>query len=99
MVQLNLPKNSRVTKGRRHAAPSGAKRVKNFRIYRYDPETGDNPRWERRVGAVAAMLSGAVVGALLLRAGVALVIGAAAAVEAAAIVALARSLPRDEVTA
>jgi succinate dehydrogenase / fumarate reductase iron-sulfur subunit len=46
MVQLNLPKNSRVKKGRRHAAPAGAKRTKNFKVYRYDPETGDNPRWD-----------------------------------------------------
>jgi succinate dehydrogenase / fumarate reductase iron-sulfur subunit len=46
MVQLNLPKNSRVKKGRRHAAPAGAKRVKNFKVYRYDPETADNPRWD-----------------------------------------------------
>ena len=37
MVQLTLPKNSKIGKGRRHAAPAGAKKVKTFRIYRYDP--------------------------------------------------------------
>jgi succinate dehydrogenase / fumarate reductase iron-sulfur subunit len=46
MVQLSLPKNSRVQKGRHHAAPSGAKNVKTFRIYRYDPEGNENPRWD-----------------------------------------------------
>src|SRR4029078_6403950 len=37
--------NSRVTAGKHHAAPAGAKKVKNFRIYRYDPETPADPRW------------------------------------------------------
>ncbi|MHB8528325.1 MAG: succinate dehydrogenase iron-sulfur subunit [Caulobacteraceae bacterium] len=46
MVQLTLPKNSRIGKGRRHAAPADAKRVKAFRIYRYDPEAPGNPRWD-----------------------------------------------------
>src|SRR3954465_3367392 len=46
MVQLSLPKNSKVTKGRRHAAPAGAKRVKTFKVYRYDPESEANPSWD-----------------------------------------------------
>jgi succinate dehydrogenase / fumarate reductase iron-sulfur subunit len=46
MVQLALPKNSRVGKGRHYPAPKGAKRVKTFRIYRYDPEGSENPRWD-----------------------------------------------------
>jgi len=46
MVQMTLPKNSRIGKGRRHAAPSGAKNIKTFRVYRYDPEAGGNPRWD-----------------------------------------------------
>ena len=46
MVQFVLPKNSRVTKGRHHAAPEGAKRTKTFKVYRYDPETDANPRWD-----------------------------------------------------
>ena len=46
MVQLTLPKNSKIGKGKRHAAPAGAKRVKNFRVYRYDPEAGGNPTWD-----------------------------------------------------
>jgi len=46
MVQLALPKNSRVQKGRHHPAPAGATKVKTFKVYRYDPETSENPRWD-----------------------------------------------------
>lgn len=46
MVQLTLPKNSQVKPGKRHAAAKGAKRVREFKIYRYDPESGENPRWD-----------------------------------------------------
>jgi succinate dehydrogenase / fumarate reductase iron-sulfur subunit len=46
MVQLLLPKNSKVGVGKRHRAPSGAGRLKLFKIYRYDPETNENPRWD-----------------------------------------------------
>jgi succinate dehydrogenase / fumarate reductase iron-sulfur subunit len=46
MVEFALPRNSKVTPGRRHAAPAGAGKVKAFKVYRYDPETGLNPRWD-----------------------------------------------------
>jgi succinate dehydrogenase / fumarate reductase iron-sulfur subunit len=46
MVQLTLPKNSKVKKGKHHPAPAGAKRVRTFKVYRYDPESGENPRWD-----------------------------------------------------
>lgn len=46
MVQLTLPKNSKIGKGKRHAAPAGSKRVKAFRVYRYDPEADGNPVWD-----------------------------------------------------
>jgi len=46
MVQLTLPKNSRVGQGKRWPAPADAKRVKAFRVYRWDPEAGGNPRWD-----------------------------------------------------
>jgi succinate dehydrogenase / fumarate reductase iron-sulfur subunit len=46
MVELLLPKNSKVGKGRRHAAPAGAKSVKTFRVYRWDPEGSGNPTWD-----------------------------------------------------
>jgi len=44
MAQFRLPANSRVRKGKVHRAPAGASRVRNFRIYRYDPDSGENPR-------------------------------------------------------
>jgi succinate dehydrogenase / fumarate reductase iron-sulfur subunit len=46
MVQLTLPKNSRIGRGRRHVPPAGTKTVKSFRIYRYDPDSGANPVWD-----------------------------------------------------
>ena len=45
MVELALPKNSRVTAGKlwpKPASPSG--KLKEFRIYRWNPEDGSNPR-------------------------------------------------------
>ena len=44
MAELRLPKNSRWTKGKTHKALEGAKRVKSFAVYRYDPDGGRNPR-------------------------------------------------------
>jgi len=44
MVEFALPRHSRVVKGKTHRAPSGAKNVKAFEIYRYDPDTDANPR-------------------------------------------------------
>jgi succinate dehydrogenase / fumarate reductase iron-sulfur subunit len=44
MAEFTLPKNSRVTQGKTWPRPQGAKTVTEFRIYRYDPDTGANPR-------------------------------------------------------
>ena len=44
MVQLNLPKNSRVTQGKVWPKPHGATHLQEFRIYRYDPDGESNPR-------------------------------------------------------
>ena len=46
MVELLLPRNSRVGKGRHHPAPAGAKTVKTFKVYRWDPEGDGNPVWD-----------------------------------------------------
>jgi succinate dehydrogenase / fumarate reductase iron-sulfur subunit len=46
LAEFRLPKNSRITKGREHAA-EGGKRLKRFKIYRYDPDTAANPRFDR----------------------------------------------------
>ena len=46
MATFTLPKNSRVKKdGAVHKA-EGASRTKAFRVYRYDPDSGDNPRYD-----------------------------------------------------
>jgi len=44
MVEFTLPANSKVGVGKTYPAPAGAKRVKSFKIYRWDPEGGQNPR-------------------------------------------------------
>ena len=46
MAEFLLPKNSKIArKGRVHRA-EGARRTKSFRIYRWDPESGQNPRYD-----------------------------------------------------
>src|SRR5499427_1010302 len=44
MVEFRLPRNSKVTEGRTWARPQGASNVREYRIYRWDPEDGKNPR-------------------------------------------------------
>ena len=44
MVQFTLPKNSTLTEGRTWPKPDGAAATREFRVYRWDPDTGDNPR-------------------------------------------------------
>jgi len=44
MALFRLPPNSRIRPGRHHEAPAGARNVKTFRIYRFDPDAGENPR-------------------------------------------------------
>jgi succinate dehydrogenase / fumarate reductase iron-sulfur subunit len=44
MAQFRLPKNSRIKHGKHFPAPDGATNVKTFRIYRWDPDSGENPR-------------------------------------------------------
>jgi succinate dehydrogenase / fumarate reductase iron-sulfur subunit len=41
---FGVPLKSRVRQGRSWPVPAGAKRVKAFKIYRYDPDSGENPR-------------------------------------------------------
>jgi succinate dehydrogenase / fumarate reductase, iron-sulfur subunit len=43
MAELTLPAASRPKPGKTFKAPSGAKRVKTFKIYRWDPDQGGNP--------------------------------------------------------
>ena len=44
MAEFRLPANSRIRKGVDHPAPEGAKRPKTFRVYRWDPDSGETPR-------------------------------------------------------
>lgn len=44
MVQFNLPANSKIQPGRKIDVSGDAKRKKTFRIYRWDPDTLENPR-------------------------------------------------------
>lgn len=46
MAQIRLPKNSKIDRaaGKHYPAPAGAKNVRVFRVYRYDPDTQANPR-------------------------------------------------------
>jgi succinate dehydrogenase / fumarate reductase iron-sulfur subunit len=44
MAQFTLPANSKIKAGKRHGGADGAKNVKEFAIYRYDPTSGENPR-------------------------------------------------------
>ncbi|MBI1244876.1 MAG: succinate dehydrogenase iron-sulfur subunit [Alphaproteobacteria bacterium] len=44
MAEFSLPANSKVHAGKAWPAPSGARRTKTFRIYRWDPDKGANPQ-------------------------------------------------------
>jgi len=64
MAALSLPANSRIGKGRSHKAPAGAKRVQSFRVYRWSPDDGENPRYdtyEVDLGACGPMVLDALI--------------------------------------
>ena len=44
MAEFALPKNSKIEIGKHHPVTGSPSKVRRFKIYRYDPETGDNPR-------------------------------------------------------
>jgi succinate dehydrogenase / fumarate reductase, iron-sulfur subunit len=43
LVQITLPKNSKIREGKAWPKPAGG-RLKEFRVYRWNPDDGDNPR-------------------------------------------------------
>ena len=43
MAEFVLPKNSKIGKGKTYKAKNGAKNIKKFQVYRWDPEGNDNP--------------------------------------------------------
>ena len=48
MAEFRLPKNSRVNKnGKTFKAAADASKVQSFKIYRYDPDSGENPRMDK----------------------------------------------------
>ena len=44
MAEFTLPKISKVHEGKHHTAEPGGKNVRSFRVYRWDPDVGGNPR-------------------------------------------------------
>jgi succinate dehydrogenase iron-sulfur subunit len=44
MAEFTLPAHSKVGVGKTYAAQAGAKRVRNFKIYRWNPDDGQKPR-------------------------------------------------------
>ena len=51
MATFTLPKNSKISgKPRHHASAtgqgSGGGKIRKFKVYRYDPDSGDNPRYD-----------------------------------------------------
>lgn len=47
MAEFTLPQNSKINKnGKSYKAPEGTKNVRAFKVYRYDPDSGANPRMD-----------------------------------------------------
>ena len=44
MAEFLLPVKSRVRPGKAHPPAEGAKKAKRFKVYRFDPDGGENPR-------------------------------------------------------
>jgi succinate dehydrogenase / fumarate reductase, iron-sulfur subunit len=44
MPEFTLPKNSKVKKGKSFSAAKDATNKRTFRVYRWDPDSGENPR-------------------------------------------------------
>ncbi len=43
MAKFTLPKNSKIKKGRKWASETSSQNMKNFKIYRWSPDSGENP--------------------------------------------------------
>src|SRR3954471_1674008 len=44
MVELTLPKNSKIQQGKTWPKPEGATNLREYRIYRWSPDDDENPR-------------------------------------------------------
>lgn len=47
MAEFTLPKNSKITPGKTFANAEGSANKKRLRIYRWDPDSGENPRLDQ----------------------------------------------------
>lgn len=47
MAEFTLPKNSVVQEGKTYPAPEGATNIQAVEIYRWDPDSGENPRVDK----------------------------------------------------
>ena len=45
LAEFTLPRNSKIGRGREYE-PEEGNRLRTFKIYRYDPDTGANPRFD-----------------------------------------------------
>ena len=43
-MQISLPKNSKVQKGKYYKDKTGSKNIRKVNVYRWDPSSGENPR-------------------------------------------------------
>lgn len=44
MVEFNLPRNSKVVRGKEFKAPEGAQKIRRLKVYRWSPDDAENPR-------------------------------------------------------
>ena len=64
MAAFTLPANSKIREGTTYKTRSGAKRTKLFRVYRYDPDSGETPRidtYELDISSCAPMVLDALI--------------------------------------
>jgi succinate dehydrogenase / fumarate reductase iron-sulfur subunit len=64
MVEFALPANSKIGTGKTWKAPAGAKKIKTFKIYRWSPDGGENPRvdsYEVDMGSCGPMVLDALI--------------------------------------
>ncbi|NIJ31768.1 succinate dehydrogenase iron-sulfur subunit [Sphingomonas oligoaromativorans] len=48
MAEFSLPKNSKIkSRGQSYKSTSEGKNKRTFKVYRYDPDSGENPRYDR----------------------------------------------------
>ena len=64
MAELMLAAKDRPVEGKTFPAPAGAKRTRTFKIYRWDPDVGGNPRmdsYEVDLDTCGPMVLGALI--------------------------------------